>query len=570
MSSASVARRSLVAVLAVALGTRPAALAAQHAGHAAEPAVAADSQPPPDAPDVGRVVFPTSATPAARAEFVRGVALLHSFLYPEAAEAFRRAATLDPGDVMSAAFEALTHTHPVWNEQDTAAARTTLRRLAPTREGRLALARTPRERAWLDAVESLYDGDTPKAVRDTAFSRAMAGLRAADPRDAEAATFYALSLLGLNQGDREPVAYARAEAVADTVLRAHPRHPGALHYKIHAVDDPANAERGLGAAAVYGEVAPDAHHALHMTSHIYIARGMWDDVVAANRRAVAKAPRFSGHYTHWLVYGLLQQGRPREARAWVDSMLAFAREPRPGGQDHAPMIELMFRSAWLMDAEAWDDSLAHVRPDTTRLRGFSTWAEFVVGYAAARRSGRRSDVAPARRGADRALADSMLARMTARHDAASPRLRGDDEVVDGVMIALLRAELLAATGRADSAVALLQPAAARWEALPFAFGPPAVPVPPRERAAQLLLAALRRPADALAQVDSAERMTPGRTQLMLVRARALAALGRRDEARHAYSALDRAWHAAEPTFTGRDEVRAGSRGRPSPRGAAVP
>lgn len=543
MSSASAIRRAIAAFTAVigaAILARPAALRAQHAGHDPRDASAGG---------VGRIEFPTSAAPAAHAEFIRGVALLHSFLYPEAAKAFQRARSLDPRDVMSAAFEALTHTHAVWNQQDTAAARAALRRLAATRDARLAMARTPRERAWLDAIEALYDGNRPKAVRDTAFSRAMARLHEADPRDAEAATFYALSLLGLNQGVREPVAYAHAEAIADSVLRAWPRHPGALHYKIHAVDDPANAERGLAAARSYGTVAPAAHHALHMTSHIYMARGMWDDVVAANRKAVASAPRFSGHYTLWLVYGLVQQGRPREARAWVDSLRAFARESAPPGTVDRAMVATMVATPWIIDAEAWDDSLVRASPDV-RLRGYmQTVAAFVRGYAAARRAEGAANVARGRRAADRVVADSALAFLM--------RERANEEA--SMFAEILRAELLVVDGRADSAVTVLRAAGARWESQPFEFGPPAVLKPPRERAAEILQSVLDRPAEALAQADSAERMTPGRTQLMLVRARALAALGRRDEARRAYAALERVWHAAEPTFRGLEEVRAGSR-----------
>lgn len=198
---------------------------------------------------MGQIRFPTSARPSAHAQFVRGVLYLHNFHYPQAEAAFRRARTLDPSDVMSVAFEALAHTRPVWNQQDAAAARAALRSFAPTRPARRARARSPREAAWLDAVEELYAGDAPKAVRDTSFSRAMARLHAAEPGDPEAATFYALSLLGLNQSVREPRAYAMAEAISDSVLRRHPQHPGALHYKIHAVDDPVNAARGLDAAA---------------------------------------------------------------------------------------------------------------------------------------------------------------------------------------------------------------------------------------------------------------------------------------------------------------------------------
>jgi hypothetical protein len=66
-------------------------------------------------------------------------------------------------------------------------------------------------------------------------------------------------------------------------------------------------------------MAPDAGHSLHMTSHIFLALGMWDDVVKANEAAVkvqnemrvqmGEEPRHWGHYNSWLLYGYLEQGR---------------------------------------------------------------------------------------------------------------------------------------------------------------------------------------------------------------------------------------------------------------------
>src|SRR3569832_531123 len=84
------------------------------------------------APRLGHLVFVTSASPQAYVAFIRGMLYLHNFHYPQAAAAFREAQALDPGDVMSYWGEALSYTHPVWNQQDTAAARAVLRRLAPT------------------------------------------------------------------------------------------------------------------------------------------------------------------------------------------------------------------------------------------------------------------------------------------------------------------------------------------------------------------------------------------------------------------------------------------------------
>ena len=74
----------------------------------------------------------------------------------------------------------------------------------------------------------------------------------------------------------------RAAAVAYEVLDRNPNHPGALHYVIHAFDDPLYAERALATAEKYAIVAPDAGHALHMPTHTYLALGLWDKVVSSN------------------------------------------------------------------------------------------------------------------------------------------------------------------------------------------------------------------------------------------------------------------------------------------------
>ena len=64
-----------------------------------------------------------------------------------------------------------------------------------------------------------------------------------------------------------------------------------------------------------------------MTSHIFLALGKWDDVVSANQRAQATVPGgfLVPHIVHWLHYGLIQQGRYREADRWLDSMATHAR-----------------------------------------------------------------------------------------------------------------------------------------------------------------------------------------------------------------------------------------------------
>lgn len=85
--------------------------------------------------------------------------------------------------------------------------------------------------------------------------------------------------------------------------------------------------------------ASSAAHAQHMTSHIFIAMGMWDDVVKANEIATAVTnrqmeamkliPRMCGHYNFWLEYGYLQQGRVQSARAVLDGCRKTAERTAP-------------------------------------------------------------------------------------------------------------------------------------------------------------------------------------------------------------------------------------------------
>src|SRR5580765_3458748 len=269
-------------------------------------------------PDLGSVSFDNSGAPAAQESFLAGLAQLHNFEYAAAADLFRRAQQIDPGFAMAYWGEAMTYNHPVWMEQDRGAARKALARMAPTREARVARAKTPREQTYLRAVEILY-GDADKQACDLAYADAMAELHRAYPDDPDAAAFYALALLGTAHEGRDFTIYMRAASIVEPVFRDHPNHPGAAHYLIHSYDDPVHAPLGLRAARAYSRIAPSAGHAQHMTSHIFVALGMWDDVVTANEAAVqvvnagraehGHEPGTCGHYNFWLEYGYLQQGR---------------------------------------------------------------------------------------------------------------------------------------------------------------------------------------------------------------------------------------------------------------------
>ncbi|HVR10980.1 MAG TPA: hypothetical protein VMW75_23255, partial [Thermoanaerobaculia bacterium] len=358
----STSRRLAAGAVALALAGAAGGMPAP----AAKPA--AESPAPAGAGSLGEIRFPTSGAPAAQPDFERGVLLLHSFEYDDAAAAFREAERRDPGFAMAYWGEAMTHNHPLWHQQDLAAARAALERLAPTPEARRAKAPSAREKAWLGAVETLY-GDGDKASRDGRYAAAMQRLAGDDRDDLEAASFYALALLGTCEAGREVPVYMRAAAVAEEVFARNPRHPGAVHYLIHSYDDPVHAPLGLRAARVYARIAPAAAHALHMPSHIFLALGMWDEVAASNeaswaaseeRRRRLRLPleERGYHALSWLAYAYLQQGRLRDARRLLAEMAADAAASggSPRTREHLALMQAGYR----MESRDWRADLGAV------------------------------------------------------------------------------------------------------------------------------------------------------------------------------------------------------------------
>src|SRR5439155_10554399 len=122
----------------------------------------------------------------------------------------------------------------------------------------------------------------------------------------------------------------RAAAILNPLFARYPNHPGLAHYLIHATDSPRLARLGLNAARRYAQIAPEAPHAEHIPSHIFVRLGLWEETIASNWRsyrastAHAKVPGPAGavsmdyyHALDYAVYAYLQEGRDSAARATV-------------------------------------------------------------------------------------------------------------------------------------------------------------------------------------------------------------------------------------------------------------
>ena len=208
--------------------------------------------------ELGTIAFPTSGAAAAQEAFLTGVKALHSFQFDEAAVAFQQAQKVDASFAMAYWGEAMSHNHALWAQQDVEAAKRILDRLDPTHEGRVAKAKLPKEKAFLEAMQILYFSPGDKLARDTAYSEAMASMAAQWPDDHEIAVFYSLSLLGtVRPGDTGFRRQALAASIAQRVFQENAKHPGAAHFIIHSFDDPDHAPLGLTPPA-YATIAPSA------------------------------------------------------------------------------------------------------------------------------------------------------------------------------------------------------------------------------------------------------------------------------------------------------------------------
>ncbi len=497
---------------------------------------------------LGTIAFPNSGSAGAQPHFIRGVLLLHNFHYGQAADEFRQAEKIDPGFALAYWGEALTYTHQVWNQQNLSAGRAALASLAPTREARLAKARTSRERMYLASAEALY-GEGSKAQRDTLYATALEELIRAQPDDDEAKVFYSVALLGLNQGVRDVPTYMRAGAIAEDVLRRNPDHPGAAHFIIHAFDDPVHAPLGLWAARRYAEIAPSASHAQHMTSHIFLALGMWDDVAKQNEVASgAHRDHWGpGHVTHWLTYAYVQQGRYEAARQLLVLLASNAGSP-PSRNDRGQLAN--FRARYVLDSEEWDGPEARALAADTGVAGEDDYeyATFAAGYAAARRG-------------DATLAEQMSARLArVNGDASTTVTPGQTgiKVVPVILELSLRAELLRQKGGKDEAIVLLRRATALEDGMPAEFGPPAVVKPSHELLGALLLEN-GTAGEAVTEFQRALALAPGRSGALLGLGRAARAAGQEAISAQAYATLAANWHAADGGLPALAEARAGSR-----------
>jgi tetratricopeptide (TPR) repeat protein len=491
-----------------------------------------------DAEKLGTVNFPTSCSPAAQKEFIRAVALLHSFWFGYAIKGFEAALQADPscgiaywGAATARLGNPLAGAPPAKDVELGA---------ATVAKGKSVGAKTQRELDYLAAIETFYkDYDkVDHRTRAQSYERAMAALAARYPEDREAAIFYALALnVTLNPNDKTYANQLKAAAILDKIFTEQPDHPGVAHYLIHSYDFPPIASKGLDPARRYAKIAPSAPHAQHMPSHIFTRLGYWQESIDTNRKSVeaakdelrqAKLEAGSYNALHamdYIVYAALQLGKDKEAKAVLDEIRGINKLDT----EHfaAAFAFTAIPARYALERRQWAEAAElSLHPQSLTWQKFPQ-AESILWFARGIGAARGGNVASARRAVARleALRDGMTA---AKNTYWAEQAEIERLAVTGW---IARAE-----GRNDEALALMQKATdleAGTEKHPVT---PGSIQPAREMLAELLLET-GQPAKALAEFEASQRTDPNRLQGLAGAARAADLAGDKARARRYYTEL---------------------------------
>ena len=179
---------------------------------------------------LGDVHFPISCRTEVRSRFDYGVALLHSFEFREAEEAFRQVEGDDPRCVIGAWGIALATTERSGAD---APKKDLARGWAQFQQWLAIRAGTEREQMYVDAVRAMYEGydKTSGAERWHAYLNRMEQMRQKFPDDINASLFYGLGLTWTaGPGTKGIEQRKQALAIFLPIFQQYPDNPGAAHY----------------------------------------------------------------------------------------------------------------------------------------------------------------------------------------------------------------------------------------------------------------------------------------------------------------------------------------------------
>jgi len=457
------------------------------------------------AEEVGSVQFATSCSKTVSVNFNRAVALLHSFQYEQARQAFNEISARDPQCAMAQWGVAMSHYHGLWHNGDASAGRKAI-----VRAKAIAAANpktTPREMAYLDALSEIYGEDgKDQEARDRAFEQKMGAVQAAYPDDSEAAIFHALTYYIIApKTDKTFANQRKCGEILEPLFMTQPHHPGIAHYIIHCYDNTVLAENGLGAARMYAKIAPASAHANHMPSHLFTRVGSWDESIQSNLKsqklaAAAEATSSNGeardqrlHAMDYLAYAYLQSGQVKQAEAVLAEMNAL--KPVPGLTLTGDYAIAVVPARCAIELGNWKQAgELRVRNDGVPWAQAITWAAVGIGSARAGDLGRATQ-------AEKTLASLVdtIAKMKKAYWSSQVEVQQRE----------VAAWIAEKSGTGANAIARMRSAAELEESMDKDAVTPGAVTPAREMLAELLLLE-KHPREALTEYEAVLKVAPNR------------------------------------------------------------
>jgi tetratricopeptide (TPR) repeat protein len=331
-------------------------------------------------------------------------------------------------------------------------------------------------------------------------------------------------------------------------VRRAPRHAGACHFYIHAVEA-AFPERAVPCAEKLPSLMPGAGHVVHMPAHVYIRVGRYADAIERNVHALhADEPHLAEmpadgayrlalhpHNAHFLSFAASMIGRSAQAlhaaaqtRTKTDT--AMLRAPGLGALQHYYMMPLLMKARFTR----WDAVLAEPEPaeDLPYARGLRHYARALARVAQGDAGAAQSELASLRR----LRGDERLKSVTIWD------LNTGASLLD-IAQSSVEGELAAARNDWTAAVAALRRAVATNDGLTY-DEPPPWHLPPRQQLGGVLLRA-GRAAEAETMFRQDLERHPENGWSLAGLAASLRAQGKLAGARRAELRFDRAWSTAD-------------------------
>lgn len=460
----------------------------------------------------------TTGSAEAQRYFDQAFTWTYAFNHDEAIRSYEQTAVLDPSCAMAYWGKALCHgphiNNPVMDEPGSRAAWDALQKAKS-----LAEKATPVERALIGALAARYAdpaaGKLPLTAEerrplDEGYAAAMKKVYAEFPEDADVASLYAEALMDLHPWDMQDPATREARpwtaeivAVIEQALRINPKHPGANHLYIHAVEGSRTPERANGAADLLRTLVPVSGHLVHMPSHIDVRTGRWAQGAEQNRQAAVVdaayrklSPQqgiyhfYMAHDEHFLAWTCMMLGRREEGLAAARAMLRNV--PAEFAEKAAPFVDPLasIEISVLMRFGQWEEILALPRPPAHFPVTIAMW-HFARGSALAAQG--KVEEAKAEQGKFHEFVAALPKETMLQQNPASKGMAIADQVLEG--------EIAFREGEIDRSVAALTEAVRTEDSLRY-IEPPDWLQPARHSLGAVLMSAERfREAEAVYRAD---------------------------------------------------------------------